>query len=150
LSQLGSELVIRTLAGIISGSLQATPQDHSKATLAPIIRKQDGVIDWRADARIIHNRIRAFNPWPGTSARFRGMVCRILKSRVGQSVEGKSSPGKISVTKGTLSVECGDGVQLELIEIQAPSRKAVSGSDFANGLHVRTGDSFQQEDESQS
>ena len=148
LSQLGSELMVRTLSGIVSGSLRASPQDHSQATLAPIIRKHDGVIDWRTDARTIHNRIRAFNPWPGTSTRFRGMVCRILKTRVGQPVEGKSSPGKISVLKGTLSVECGDGRQLEILEIQAPSRKPVSGSDFANGMHVRTGDSFQQEEES--
>ena len=148
LSQLGSELMVRTLSGIVSGSLRASPQDHSQATLAPIIRKHDGVIDWRTDARTIHNRIRAFNPWPGTSIRFRGMVCRILKTRVGQPVEGKSSPGKISVLKGTLSVECGDGRQLEILEIQAPSRKPVSGSDFANGMHVRTGDSFQQEEES--
>jgi methionyl-tRNA formyltransferase len=149
LSQLGSELMIRTLAGIGSGSLRATPQNHSQASLAPMIQKADGFIDWKSEARTIHNRVRAFNPWPGSWTRFRGVSCRILKSRVGKTVEGKSYPGQISVTKGTVSVACGDGVQLELIEVQFPSRKPVSGSDFANGMRVNTGDSFQDEDRPQ-
>jgi methionyl-tRNA formyltransferase len=149
LSQLGSDLMVRTLAGIASGSLRAMPQDHSRASLAPIIQKTDGLIDWKADARTIHNRIRAFNPWPGSWTRFRGVACRILKSRVGQPVEGKAPPGKISVMKGAVSVDCGDGVQLELIEVQFPSRKPVSGSDFANGMRVKTGDMFQEEERAQ-
>jgi methionyl-tRNA formyltransferase len=150
LSNLGSELTIRTLEGIVAGSVRATPQDHSKASLAPMIQKADGVIHWDADAQTIHNRIRAFNPWPGTVTQFRGVACRILKSRVGQPVEGKSTPGRISVLKGIVTVECGDGFQLELVEVQMPSRKPVSGSDFANGMRVRTGDLFQQEDGPQS
>jgi len=149
LSQSGSELMVRTLEGIRSGSLRAMPQDHSRASLAPIIQKADGLIDWKSEARTIHNRIRAFNPWPGSWTRIRGVSCRILKSRVGQPVEGTSSPGKISVMKSAVSVDCGDGVQLELIEVQLPSRKPVSGSDFANGMRVKTGDMFQPEESPQ-
>jgi methionyl-tRNA formyltransferase len=145
LAVLGGDLVIRTLSGIVSGSLKAEPQDHSQASLAPILRKENGYIDWNWPAQVIHNRIRAFNPWPGTVARFRGGACRILKSSVGGLVEGARSPGSVIAMKGHLDVVCGDGVRLELIEVQLPGRKAVSGGDFANGVRIQAGDSFERE-----
>jgi len=146
LAIVGGDLVIRTLSGIVSGSLKAEPQDHSRASLAPILRKEDGYIDWNRPAQFIHNRIRAFNPWPGTVTHFRGGVCRILKSRVGHLVEGARPPGSIIAAKGQLAAVCGDGIRLELIEVQLPGRKPVSGGDFANGMRIQAGDSFDRED----
>lgn len=145
LADLGGDLMIRTLSGIVSGSINAKPQDHTRASLAPILRKEDGYIDWDRPAQVIHNRIRAFNPWPGTVTRFRGGVCRVLKSRVGLPVEGTVSPGSLKATKGLLGVACGDGVLLELIEVQLPGKKPVSGGDFANGMRIQAGDSFERE-----
>ena len=145
LADLGAGLTIRTLSGLVSGSLHATPQDHSHASHAPILRKEDGFIDWRWPAQTIHNRIRAFNPWPGTVTRFRGSICRIMKSKTGRLLEVAKSPGSIIVSKGSVIVACGDGVGLELIEVQLPGKKPVSGSDFANGMRVQGGDCFELE-----
>ena len=142
LAHLGADLLIRTIEGIVSGSLHARPQDHSMATLAPILRKEDGCIDWHSPAQSIHNRVRAFNPWPGTVTQFRGGTCRVLKSKVLGPVEQGVAPGKIAASKGSVSVACGDGVLLELIEVQLPGKKPVSGSDFANGMRIQPGESF--------
>jgi len=150
LADLGSDLVIRTLSGMVSGSLEPMSQDHSRASLAPILRKEDGYIDWHWSAQTIHNRVRAFNPWPGTVTRFRGVTCRILKSKVGQSSEAAESPGSIAAARGLVTVACGDGVRLELIEVQLPGRKPVSGSDFANGMRIKAGDCFEREGGEQS
>jgi len=150
LALLGSELVSRTLDGILSGSLQAKPQDHSCASLAPILRKEDGFIDWSWPAQAIHNRIRAFNPWPGTMTRFRGNACRILKSRVGESTDDAASPGTITAIKGQVTVTCGDRVRLQIIEVQLPGKKPVSGGDFANGMRVQSGEGFDRESSQQS
>jgi methionyl-tRNA formyltransferase len=145
LADLGAELMVRTLSGMVSGSLQATPQDHSRASIAPILRKEDGYIDWRWPAATIHNRVRAFNPWPGTVTQFRGSICRILKSKVARLQEEAKSPGSIASSKGMVTVACGDGVGLELIEVQLPGRKPVSGADFANGMRIQAGDCFELE-----
>jgi methionyl-tRNA formyltransferase len=148
LADLGAELMVRTLSGMISGSLHPTPQDQSQASLAPILRKEDGYIDWRWSAQTIHNRVRAFNPWPGTVTLFRGSICRILKSKPGRILEVVKPPGSIifsRASKGTVIVACGDGVGLELIEVQLPGKKPVSGSDFANGMRLQSGDCFELE-----
>jgi methionyl-tRNA formyltransferase len=145
LAILGAEVLLRTLSGVVSGSLRSTPQDHSRASLAPMLRKEDGFIDWRWSAQTVHNRVRAFNPWPGTVTQFRGSICRILKSKVGRTLEASKIPGSITASKGLVTVACGDGVALELTEVQLPGKKAVSGSDFANGMHIQAGDCFEQE-----
>jgi methionyl-tRNA formyltransferase len=145
LAILGADLLTRTLSGVISGTLHPTPQDHSRASLAPIIRKEDGYLDWRWSAQTIHNRVRAFNPWPGTVTQFRGSICRILKSKVARQMEISKSPGSLTASKGGVTVACGDGVDLELIEVQLPGRKPVSGNDFANGMRIQVGDNFEQE-----
>lgn len=142
MAQMGSGLVVRTVRGIADGSLQANPQDHAQASVARILRKQDAFVNWSNPARTIHNHVRAFNPWPGSLAGFRDADCRILKSRVGQP-SGSNRPGTITVTKGKIEVACGDGVALELVEVQLPGRKPVAGRDFANGLRVQSGEVFE-------
>jgi methionyl-tRNA formyltransferase len=82
LSELGATVLIETVEGVANGTLTAVPQNHSEATLAPMLKKEDGYIDWRMPAEQIHNRVRAFNPWPGMVAKFRGRVCKILKTRI--------------------------------------------------------------------
>jgi methionyl-tRNA formyltransferase len=142
LADLGGDLVIRTLNGIVNGSLHPRPQDDAQSSIARILRKQDGYIGWDSPARTIHNHVRAFNPWPGAIAKFRGLDCRILKSRVVQ-IPGSDIPGTTSVTKGKIEVMCGDGTPLELLQVQLPGRKPVSGRDFANGLRVQSGEVFE-------
>lgn len=142
LARLGCGLMERTLTGIVAGTLKALPQDHDHATLAPILKKEDGNIDWSLPARAIHNRVRAFHPWPGTRTSFRGAVCRILKSRVKGPASGGAA-GTLIVGPGperSLAVVCGDGFLLELLEVQLPNRKPQTGMDFVNGFRVQPGE----------
>jgi methionyl-tRNA formyltransferase len=140
LASLGNELMKRAVAGILAGTLHAIPQDHNRATLAPILTKEDGVIDWTRPARTIYNRMRAFHPWPGSKSTFRGMVCKVLKARVGGPSPNGIEPGMIVLAPRSLSVACGDGMLLEILEIQLPNKKPQTGADFINGLRVVAGE----------
>jgi methionyl-tRNA formyltransferase len=141
LAELGAPLVDATLQGIIDGNLQAKPQPASEVTYAPPLKKEDGFIDWHMPASTIHNRVRAFNPWPGTVASFRGSSCKILTARVGGSAD--LAAGLIVASKHSLSVACGDRVLLEILSIQPENRKAVRGADFANGARLQAGEKFE-------
>lgn len=146
LATMGTELAVQTVQGLVAGTLRSTPQDHSIATLAPILKKTDGLIDWSLPAVAIHNRVRAFNPWPGSVTSFRGVPCKILKTRVDpQSVpaEAGAVPGEIVFEKRALKVRCGGGTVLEVLELQPQNRKPVSGSDFANGARLQPGEKFE-------
>jgi methionyl-tRNA formyltransferase len=140
LASLGNDLMKRTVSGILAGTLQPTPQDHTQATLAPILTKEDGRIDWSRPARTIYNRLRAFQPWPGSKTTFRGMVCKILKGRVGGPSPEGVEPGMMVLAPRSLSVACGDGKLLEILEIQLPNKKPQTGADFVNGLRVVAGE----------
>jgi methionyl-tRNA formyltransferase len=147
LAALGKGLMQRTLTGIFAETLQAAPQDHSQATLAPILTKQDGNIDWNWPARKIHNRIRAFQPWPGARTLFRNDVCRILKSSVREGETSAALPGSLVAGVGAqryLAVVCGDGGCLEVLEVQLPNRKPQTGLDFVNGFRISTGEILHQ------
>jgi methionyl-tRNA formyltransferase len=136
----GADLMIRTLSGIVSGELQPQPQDPAQATLAPILKKHHGFIDWMEPAVRIHDRVRAFNPWPGTVTRFRGTICKILRTH--PEGPGLGEPGAIMVEKRALRVCCGAGTALEVLEVQPENRKPVSGADFANGARIQAGEKF--------
>src|SRR5262249_4062317 len=114
----------------------------------------EGCLDWTRPAVEIHNRVRAFNPWPGTVTKFRGASCKILKSKLsppspsgrGQSVAHSGAlvrEGTLLVSKTALQVTCGDGELLEILTIQPENRKPVSGADFANGARIQPGEKFE-------
>jgi len=150
LADLGADALIDTLEGVMNSSLKPTPQDNSKATFAPILKKEHGFIDWHMAAVEIHNRVRAFNPWPGTVAKFRGVTCKIVKTAIGESAEAQArqpaaplQSGSIVVARGSLAVVCGDGALLEIVLIQPENRKVVSGADFANGARIHPDEKFE-------
>jgi len=150
LADLGADALIDTLEGVMNSSLKPTPQDNSKATFAPILKKEHGFIDWHMVAVEIHNRVRAFNPWPGTVAKFRGVTCKIVKTAIGGSAEAQApqpaaplQSGFIVVARGSLAVVCGDGALLEIVLIQPENRKVVSGADFANGARIHPDEKFE-------
>jgi len=143
LAGIGADLMARTLPGIINGTLQPRPQDDSRATLAPILKKEHGFIDWKMRAGEIHNRVRAFNPWPGTVTKFRNTTCKILKTHPGDQQMAARDPGLIVISGRSLSVLCGDSSMLEILSIQPENRKAVSGADFANGARIQPDEKFQ-------
>jgi methionyl-tRNA formyltransferase len=143
LADLGGPILVRTINGIVDGTLQAKPQNDSQATYAPILRKEHGYLDWRRPALEIHNHVRAFNPWPGTIAKFREKTCKILRTAVARvDGGGEWHPGSTIVSKGHLWVVCGDGAAVEILSIQPENRKAITGSEFANGAHLQAGEKF--------
>ncbi len=142
LGVIGAGVMLNTVQGILSGTLEPRPQDNSGASLAPILTKEHGFIDWKMPAADIHNRIRAFNPWPGMVTRFRGGTCKILASKVG-GVHPNPEAGMLVSAKRSLAVVCGDSALLEILLIQPENRKPVSGPDFANGARIRAGEKFE-------
>jgi len=134
LAQTGADLLVETLAGLAGGTIVPEPQDDSQASYAPLLKKEDGRIDWSAIAATIHNRARGFQPWPGAYTTFRGQTLHVWKTR-GPAIASGASAGRI-VRLRPLVVSCGEG-ELELVEVQLEGRKRVAASDFVNGQRVQ-------------
>jgi len=131
----GADLLIKTLQGIGAGTIQPQAQDNSKATLAPILKKEDGLINWNWSAEKIHNRVRGFLPWPGAYTFFRDRGFNLWKARVAEE-PGFGHPGRLRPLKKRLLVECGEGSALEAIEVQIEGRKRMPAEAFLNGHHL--------------
>jgi len=129
LAAMGATLLVETLERI--ASIVPQKQDAAQATYAPLLKKEDGLIDWRQPAQTIHNRVRGFQPWPGAYTRFRGQQLHIWKSRVVAKQKGAAG----QLLPHPLRVVCGEGA-LELIEVQLEGRKRISAEAFANGQHI--------------
>ena len=134
LAVMGADLLVETLTGLERGTIVPEKQDSSQATFAPLLKKEDGLIDWSQDARSIHNRVRGLQPWPGAYTGFRGQTLHVWKSKPGAVAGLAGQPGRVVRIK-PLMVSCGSGV-LELIEMQLEGRKRLSASDFANGQRI--------------
>ena len=137
MSAIGADLIIKTLRGLQAGTLRAQPQDHAKATLAPILKKEDGRVDFQLTAPEILNRLRGFQPWPGAYTSFRGKHIHIWSA---QPVERTLAMAEILVESGRLIAGCGTGTALELLEVQLEGRKRMSSADFVHGHQPRTGE----------
>ena len=133
LAPMGADLLIETLRGLAAGTIVPQPQDSAQATLAPILKKEDGRIDWTRSAPEIHNRVRGLVPWPGAFTNFRGQTLHIWKSR--PAAAGEGAPGAVLPGR-KLVVACGGATALELLEVQLEGRKKISGADFANGRRL--------------
>jgi methionyl-tRNA formyltransferase len=133
LAEAGADLLIRTLADLAAGRAHPQPQDNARATLAPILKKEDGRIDWTHPAQSIHNLIRGFQPWPGAHTSFRGQSLHLWRSRL---VPGRifswGTPGALIHENGVFAIG-GDGASLELLEVQLEGRKKMDAELFANG-----------------
>jgi len=132
LAVLGADLLVETLQGLERGSIKPQKQDPTAATYAPILKKEDGLIDWTQPAQAIHNRVRGLQPWPGAYTRLRGSTLQIWRSRAHESDGG--SPGSV-VSLRPLAVACGSG-SLELLELQLEGRKRIPAADFVNGQRL--------------
>lgn len=138
LAEAGADLLVDTLARLCAGTIAAQAQDHSHATFAPILKKEDGRIDWSNPAQQIHNLIRGFQPWPGAHTSFRGQSLHLWRSRLVPQ-RWNRLPGAIIHERGVFAVG-GDGAALELLELQLEGRKKMSAEVFANGHHLTNDD----------
>ena len=138
LAGLAAQLMVETLRGLDEGRLVARPQDHARATLAPLLKKEDGRIDFARPAREIHNRVRGFHPWPGAFTRFRDKTLTLCQT---QPLErGGLGPGEIRVEEERLLAGCGAGTRLAIVELQPEGKKRMSARDFLNGYKPRDGE----------
>jgi methionyl-tRNA formyltransferase len=133
LAAMGADLLVETLAGLEAGRIVPEKQDNARASYAPLLKKEDGRIDWTRDALAIHNQVRGLQPWPGASTTFRGQALHIWRARVWGG-SGAGSPGALIHVRPPV-VSCGTGA-LELVEVQLEGRKRIPASDFANGQRL--------------
>ena len=130
LASTGADLMIETLQGLRQGTLHPRKQDDSKSSLAPILKKEDGLIDFSRTATEILNRLRGFQPWPGAYTRFRRKNLQILKA---QPAEETAAPSELEVFGDRLLAGCGDNTALDILELQIEGKRRTSAKDFIHG-----------------
>ena len=134
LAPAGADLLVKTLAALAAGTAKRVPQDNSRATLAPILKKEDGRIEWHFPAQQIHNQIRGLLPWPGAHTLFRGQSFHIWRAAMTDR-RSPLAPGALIREHGVYAVG-GDGTALELLEVQMEGRKRMAADVFANGHRI--------------
>jgi methionyl-tRNA formyltransferase len=138
LSTLGAKLLLETISQLKKGTLNSTPQDHSKASYAPALKKEDGKIEWAMKAQTIHNQIRGTVPWPGATTNLDNKLLKIFNSRVIEE-ENQDPPGKISqLSSEGIKVATGKGYLL-LTEVQLQGRKRMKATEFMRGHPIPIG-----------
>ncbi|HNB36795.1 MAG TPA: methionyl-tRNA formyltransferase [Anaerolineales bacterium] len=130
MSTLGADLLIETLPGYIDGSITPQPQPEEGMTYAPMLKKEDGLLDFSHPADELERRVRAMNPWPGAWFEWNGALLKVHKAHVGQ---GKAEAGKRLVEQNQPAVGTGSGI-LILDEVQPPGKKSMSGKSFLAGV----------------
>jgi methionyl-tRNA formyltransferase len=139
LAAVGADLLDETLRQTQAGSIRREPQNDAEATYAPVLRKEDGLIDWTRPAREIFNRCRGFLPWPGTYTAFRGNLLHIWRSKPANDIDS-GVPGSIHLRGPRVLVACGQGTALELEELQLEGRTRISAEAFRNGQRLTAND----------
>lgn len=149
LASIGADLTVETLRGLDDGQVCPTPQDHSQATLAPILKKEDGRMDFARSARDLFNRLRGFQPWPGAFTTFKGKTLQVHRAQPAQPPL-TLTPGELAVEGTRLLVGCGKDkdkdkdkrteTTLELIEIQLEGKRRMTTQEFINGYRPQSGD----------
>jgi methionyl-tRNA formyltransferase len=139
LSAVGADLMVETLQKLEGGKIKPQPQDHSRASLAPILKKEDGQADFKSSAQRIYNRLRGFQPWPGCYTTLKGKKLAVTSARA-HSYSGTQAPGELLVDREQLFVICGDNSALQLLEVQPEGKRRMAAADFIRGHRPQTGD----------
>jgi methionyl-tRNA formyltransferase len=137
LASIGAEMMVETLNGLRAGTVIPRPQDNSQASLAPILKKEAGLVDFSRSAHEIYNRIRGFQPWPGAYTKFRDKNLQILSAH---PTEDAVPRAELRVMADRLLVGCTQNTSLELIEIQIEGKKRSSAQDFIHGYRPQPGE----------
>ena len=147
MAEMGASLMRETLEGVERGTLTPLPQNHALATLAPMLKKEDGRIDWSLPANDIANRVRGLVPWPGAFTTFRGSLLQLWRARPELATIPHSSlapdtlqPGTIQIEGRRLLIACGQSSWLEVQEVQREGRRHLPAADFLNGARVSSGE----------
>jgi methionyl-tRNA formyltransferase len=133
----GADLLVETLHGLQDGTIKSKPQDHTKATLAPILKKEDGKMDFHRTAQEINNRLRGFQPWPGAFTQFRGKNLQVTQAA---ALARSTSPGELLIENNQLLVGCAGKTTLEILELQPEGKKRMPAKDFIHGYRPKSGE----------
>lgn len=142
MAEAAAPLLLKTLHKLERNEIIGQPQDHTQATLAPLLKKEDGRIDWRQPAAVIYNRMRGFTPWPGAHTTFRGQACHVWGAPDAASQPHSELPGRVIFEKDALRVACGQGTWLRVTEVHLQGRKRLPAADFAHGARLLPTDAF--------
>lgn len=137
LAAIGADLIIESLRRLQAGTLNPQKQDNAQVSLAPILKKEDGRIDFGRSAQEIYNRFRGFQPWPGAFTSFRG---RGLNVTAIKPVSEPVPPAQLLVRNDLVFVGCANDSAIELLEVQPEGKKRISARDFVHGYRPRTGE----------
>ena len=141
LAPVGARLMLETIRMLKEGSLEAKPQDETAATLAPMLKKEDGAIDWRLPAIQIERRIRGFTPWPSAYTQRQGKLLKVHRARVIAAPDAANPGEVVRADSHGLWVGTGSGI-LSLEEVQLEGKRRLGGVDFARGARVAVGERF--------
>jgi methionyl-tRNA formyltransferase len=149
LAEAGAPLMEETLRGLMTGKISGRAQDGSKATFAPLLKREDGRIEWSLSAKEIFDRMRGFAPWPGAYTTFRGQTCQVWGEPVSKQMRKETIEDKTSVAPGTLVQEkrelhvvCGGTTVLRVLTVKVEGRKQLTAAEFANGARLKAGERF--------
>jgi methionyl-tRNA formyltransferase len=145
LAAIGATLMVQTLRGLENGQTRPTPQDNSRASLAPILTKEDGRMDFARTASNLFNRLRGFQPWPGAFTMFKGKTLQVHRAQPVQH-SAQLAPGEVAVEGARFFVGCGKDkdenadTTLEFIEVQLEGKRRMTAQEFVNGYRPKSGD----------
>ncbi|MBI2180315.1 MAG: methionyl-tRNA formyltransferase, partial [Deltaproteobacteria bacterium] len=141
LTLIGSRLLLETLRQLKEGRLQPQEQDESAVTFAPMLKKEDGLIDWGQSAVAIERRVRGFDPWPGAYTHIGNKLLKIHRAKV-LPADGKGNPGEVvRADVGGFWVATGAGI-IGLEEVQLENKRRLPGTEFIKGARIGSGDRF--------
>jgi methionyl-tRNA formyltransferase len=150
LAEAGARLMLETLRGLQSGKLNSRPQGSAGVSYAPILKREDGRIDWSRSAQEIYNRMRGFTPWPGAYTEFRNQTCHVWGQPIEtyalseSGSESTDTPGTLVHQHGNLWVTCGAATRMQLSYVKLEGRKRISAIEFANGSRLQPRERFGQ------
>jgi methionyl-tRNA formyltransferase len=145
LSELGANLLSTTLPLIEQGSISPTPQNDADATYAPMLKREHGKIDWNERAATIANRVRGFQPWPGSYSSYQGVRVIIWRAVALEPASGADRPAQrvpgtiVRLDKSSFAVACGGDSDLRIHELQVEGKRRSSARDFINGMRLEVG-----------
>jgi methionyl-tRNA formyltransferase len=140
LAKQGAALMVETLAALAAGTITPSRQDESRATLAPILKREDGIIDFTRSAEEIFNRWRGFQPWPGAYTILRGKKLAISRMALITQFDGSAEPGEMRIDSGRWLLGCGGSSWVEVLEAQLEGKKRMPTADFLRGHALKSGE----------
>jgi methionyl-tRNA formyltransferase len=138
LADVGANLMVKTLHRLECGTVTPVEQNHAEATHAPILKREDGLIDLSRSAQQIYNRWRGFQPWPGAFTSLRGK--KLIAHRIRIAPDVSATPGELIIDADRMFATCAAGTAVELLEVQAEGKRRMSAAEFLRGFQLRSGE----------